>query len=157
MAKKNKSKASRERPKTERRVRTRRVYERVKSGSRKAGLRWGEIALSALVGYEGDKILRPVGPAISEAMGMSTYTAQMQNAFSEAYNAEGGNNGPGNANLGGYEANKLMGLAAILKAGYDVVKQKKLSETDKNILIPYGIGTVFDGPAKSSISSGGWK
>lgn len=154
--KKSKTKSVSSKPSV--RTRTKRVYSRAKSGSRKAGLRWGEIALSALVGYEGDKILRPVGPAISEGMGMSTYTSQMQNAFSEAYNAEGGNNGPGNANLGGYEGNKLLGLAAILKAGYDVVKHKRLSETDKNILIPYGIGTVFDGPAKNSVtSSGAWK
>lgn len=142
------------------RSRVKRGFAKARSASRKSGLRWGEIALSALVGYEGDKILRPVGPAIAKGMSMNEYTAEMQNAFSDAYGSEGGQNGPNNANLGGYEGNKLLGLAAILKAGYDVVKHKKLSESDKNILIPYGIGTVFDGPVKANThsgSSGGWQ
>lgn len=155
-AKKSATKVSKERKTS----RVSRGFSRARTASRKSGLRWGEIALAALVGYEGDKILTPVGPLISTAMGKNEYTAEMQNAFSDAYGAEGGQNGPNNANLGAYEGNKLLGLAAIMKAGYDVVKHKKLSESDKNIMIPYAIGTVFDGPGKangSSGSSGGWQ
>lgn len=157
MAKKSKSRKTVERKERKSRGSVRERMSRVRAKSRSSGLRWGEIALAALVGYEGDNILKPVGAPISALMGKNEYTAQMQNAFSDEFGASGGQNGPGNMNLGAYEANKLMGLAAILKAGYDVVKHKRLSESDKNILIPYGIGTVFDGPSSKSSTSGGWK
>lgn len=149
MAKKNKSKASAPKPKKERGSKTRRVYERAKSGSKKTGLRWGEIALSAIVGYEGDKIMEPGIAAIPFDWMSNPYTSQIV----DQYYASTGNDYLAIAK----GVNKLAGLAAILKGGYDVVKHKRLSETDKNILIPYGIGTIFDASKPSSGNAGGWK
>lgn len=127
-----------------------------RSASRKAGMRWGEVALAALVGYEGDKIIygSGMGTPIASMLEKNEYTNQMLDA--QLSSGAGQGNTPLAASV---VVNKTAGLAAILKAAYDVVKHKKLSESDKNILIPYGIGTVFDGPKSggSSSSNGVWK
>jgi hypothetical protein len=76
---------------------------------------------------------------------------QVQGFFNSAYTASGGSQTTGET------ANKTLGVAAAAKVAYDVIKHKRMDDTDKNILIPYVIGTVFD-PAKSGASnSGGWK
>jgi len=131
--------------------RARTFYRSARGASRKSGMRWGEVALSALVGYEGDKVLQPFGGMIGSAMQKNEYTS--------AYLSDTISSTPGqDFSLGaGRAVNKAAGLAALLKAAYDVVKHKKLSESDKNILIPYGVGTVFDSNAKDSNVSGGWK
>jgi hypothetical protein len=151
MAKKNRSKASSPKPKTEKRSRTRRVYERAKSASRKSGMRWGEVALAALVGYEGDKILDGVGLG-TMAYPYMAKIAPLNDAIQYQATQRVGTYGE----LSDVVINKTAGLAALLKSAYDVVKHKKLNDQDKNILIPYAIGTVFDGPKKESSSSGGW-
>lgn len=151
MVKRKTSKKSAAAPVKRRASRARTFYRSARGASRKSGMRWGEIALSALVGYEGDKILQPFGGMIGSAMQKNDYTS--------AYLSDTIANTPGqNFSLGaGRAVNKAAGLAALLKAAYDVVKHKKLSESDKNILIPYGVGTVFDTNAKDSNVSGGWK
>lgn len=155
MAKKNKSKSSAPKPAKAKSVRTRRVYERAKSGSKKMGMRWGEVALSAIVGYEGNKILDGTGLGGLAWPYLSNYgpTNDAMSALDSA--GYGGSTGGETADV---FINKTAGLAAILKSAYDVVKHKRLSDSDKNILIPYAIGTVFDGPASSKTSSNGvWK
>lgn len=152
MAKRKTSKSAAHAPEKRRASRARTIYRSARGASRKSGMRWGEIALSALVGYEGDKILQPFGGMIGSVMQKNDYTS--------AYLSDTVASTPGqNFSLGaGRAVNKAAGLAALLKSAYDVVKHKKLSESDKNILIPYGIGTVFDSPGSPNESSnGGWK
>lgn len=128
-----------------------RVGKRMRSVSRKSGLKWGEIILSALVGWKGDYILQPVGQPIATAMFKSQYGAEYLGPFIDKQN--------GDVALGTAEGvNKALGLASVGKVAYDIVKHKRMNDTDLNILLPYAIGTVFDGPESSvSGSSGGWK
>ena len=129
-----------------------RFPRKARSVSRKSGMRWGEVALSALVGYEGDKILDSTG-LIPMLASKSPELASLLYDQSLGIKVMPGQSG---ITYGGV-VNKDLGFAALLKAGYDVIRHKKLSEQDKNILIPFAIGTVFDGPSKSSESSGVWK
>ena len=112
------------------------------------------MALSALVGYEGGNLINGtgLGQSIADLLEKNEYT----NAALD-YNLTHGA-GSGNTPLAAsITVNKTAGLAALLKGAYDVVKKHKLDETDKNILIPYAIGTVFDSNHKSNGgSSGGW-
>lgn len=155
MARKRNAKKLDDRPRRTKPSRTRTVYTRAKSGSRKMGMRWGEAILAALVGYEGDKILDGVG-AGNIAFPYMARQPQINEAMT-ALDASGkGGSSPGQT--ADILINKTAGLAAILKSAYDVVKHKRLSDQDKNILIPYAIGTVFDGPGTSGNSShGAWK
>ena len=152
MAKRKTSKSAASAPAKRRVSRARTIYRGARTASRKSGMRWGEVALAALVGYEGDKVISSsgVGTVVYNLMQKNAYTAEITNELqnSDKYTSLG--------EVGGAAANKIAGLAAILKGAYDVVKHNKLSESDKNILIPYGIGTVFDGPSGKS-ESGGWK
>ena len=155
MAKRKVSKSAPSAPPKRRASRARAVYRSARGASHKSGLRWGEIALSALVGYEGDKIIygSGIGSPIASMLEKNEYTNSMLDA--QLTSGPGSGNTPLAASI---VVNKTAGLAAILKSAYDVVKHKKLSESDKNILIPFGIGTVFDGPSdKKSSSEGVWK
>lgn len=119
-------------------------------------MNWGEAVLAAIVGYFGNRILEPVGAPVLAKAQSNPYTnamaVEVQNemlAKGEQVNA---------SSVGATLLNKLLGIAAIAKPGYDVARGKKLSRNDKNILIPFSIGTVFDAQGKNSnASSGVWK
>lgn len=114
-------------------------------------MKWGEVALSAVVGYEGNKIL--AGTQVGNlAYPYLSKIGPVNDALAAIYGEQGGSNNEITSTF----INKTAGLAALLKSAYDVVKKHRLDDTDKNILIPYGIGTVFDGPKESQVS-GGWK
>lgn len=114
-------------------------------------MKWGEVALSAVVGYEGNKIL--AGTQVGNlAYPYLSKIGPVNDALGAIYGEQGGSNNEITSTF----INKTAGLAALLKSAYDVVKKHRLDDTDKNILIPYGIGTVFDGPKESQVS-GGWK
>lgn len=124
----------------------RRVYSRSK-GMFGGKIRWGEAALAAIVGYEGDKILEP---------GMSLFVPAIEshgwgNAF---YNAAGDPNVTQNEAYS-MAVNKILGTVAVAKVAYDVVKSHKLDDNDMNVYLPYAIGTVFDPASKKSSDSGG--
>ena len=104
-------------------------------------IRWGEALLSALVGYEGDKILGPItGPIYDATNGSNTYLTQWQNDSAAQYGswAKG--------------VNKTLGALAVVKVGYDVLKHKHMDSNDISVYIPYAIGTVFDAPGGSGKS-----
>jgi len=120
---------------------------RAKSAGRRAKslmggkIRWGEALLSALVGYEGDKILGPItGPIYDATNGSNTYLTQWQNDSAAQYGswAKG--------------VNKTLGALAVVKVGYDVLKHKHMDSNDISVYIPYAIGTVFDAPGGSGKS-----
>lgn len=121
-------------------------------------MRWGEAVLAALVGYYGDKIASPVGQLLVSKLQANPTTAAWVSAMYGEYQATHSGMSPSGQELGGYILNKLAGLGAIVKPAADVARGKRLSMNDKNILLPYGLGTVFDtGASFDGQSSGAWK
>lgn len=119
-------------------------------------MNWGEAILAAIVGYFGNKILQPVGAPILVKAQTNPYTNAMAVEVQNEMLAKGEQVNAGS--VGATLANKLLGIAAIAKPGYDVARGKKLTRNDKNILIPFAIGTVFDAQTKNNnASSGVWK
>lgn len=109
-------------------------------------IRWGEVALSALVGYEGGNIIDPI-------IGDSMYSTLWDKGglYRDFANQA---SGAGNGDLG-KGINKDLGFVALAKVVYDVVKTHKLKDEDVNLYLPYVVGTVFDPPKGSSSSGGG--
>ncbi len=149
--KKSPEKRSKADDREKRTSRTRTYFSRARAASKKTGIRWGEAALAAIVGYEGNKILDGVGVGNLAYPYLSKY-GPVNDAMGEVYQETGGTNGQ-NADV---VINKTAGLAAILKSVYDVVKKHRLDDIDKNIFLPYAIGTIFDAPKKES-SGGRWQ
>lgn len=115
-------------------------------------MKWGEAALAAIVGYEGDNIL--AGTQLGNiAYPYLKNVPAIDDALGAIYQEQGGTNNE----VTSVFINKTAGLAAILKSAYDVVKKHRLDDNDKNILLPYAIGTVFDGPKSKENVSGAWK
>ena len=114
-------------------------------------IRWGEAALSALVGYFGGTILDSTGApdmlAANSSLGPYMYDQSI--AIKTA---------TGRSDITyGDVVNKDIGFLAIAKVAYDVVKGRSLDSKDMSIYLPYALGTVFD-PAGGSgnASSGAW-
>lgn len=119
---------------------SRRVYSRAKSEFMSGKIRWGEAALAAIVGYEGDNIIMPVTRAIYDATPSDSRASAFMTAFAAPY--------PNFATA----VNKGLGTIAIAKVAYDAVKNKHLDQNDLSLYIPYAIGTVFDAPGGSGKS-----
>lgn len=114
------------------------------SGMLKGKFKWGEALLAALVGYEGDKIIQPLTSVIYDMAPSTGPAASVINAISQ-----------GNPNFS-TGVNKAMGTVAIAKVAYDAVKKRSLDQNDLSLYIPYALGTVFDGPGGSTVSSEVW-
>lgn len=131
----------------------RRAYRRAKSTSGRLGLgkmRWGEVILSAIVGYEGGNVLNSTGlPNMLSSANAKLGDAMYQQSIAMK---NAGYSVPGYGTV----INKDLGLVAIVKSAYDVVKKHKLDDVDKNILIPYAVGTIFDKKVTGSGDGGVW-
>ena len=142
MAKKVKS-----RPSGGFKARRTRTISRVKGITGK--IRWGEAALSALVGYFGGNILDSTGApdmlAANSSLGPYMYDQSI--AIKTA---------TGRSDITyGDVLNKDLGFLAIAKVVYDVVKGRSLGPKDMSIYLPYALGTVFDGPVGGHGASDG--
>ena len=133
-------------------VGARRVGRRVQSGTH--GMKWGEVALSALVGYFSPKIVEST-PIPSLVVSRFMTNAPPNSPLNAAYAAM-----PQYANdPNGWvsdESMKFLGFLAVAKSGYDVVKHKHLSSEDKDVLIPFAVGALLAPKSGNTVSGGGW-
>jgi hypothetical protein len=106
-------------------------------------IRWGEAALAAIVGYEGDVILQPVTGPIFDTIPNDSMAGHIVNSMA---NSEGGDFSK--------SVNKTLGTLAVAKVAYDAVKNKHLDQNDLSLYLPFAIGTAFDGPSRSAGKSG---
>ena len=119
-------------------------------------VRWGEGILSFLAGIVGAKVIAstPIPATVAQKYMVegapnnilnTAYGAMPEYAFDPAgWVAD--------------ESVKLLGFAALAKAGYDVVKKGRLEEADKNVGIPFAIGAILAPRTSESVAtgSGGW-
>jgi len=145
-----------------------RVASRVRGASRTAKrkaqgmfgagkIRWGEAALSALVGFFGGRIMAstPI-PAVVAKKYMQE--ANPNNALNTAYGAM-----PQYANdPAGWVADETargLGFLALAKAGYDIVKKGRFEKADIDVGIPFAIGAILSPQTSEQTAtgtSGGW-
>lgn len=147
MAKKSKSQSKRSSGSV--RSKARRAGSRAKSFLGGHKIKVGEAILSALVGYEGGNIL--------DGTGVPNILASNSKIGPYLYDQSVAIKAAGYSDVTyGKVINKDIGLVAIAKVVYDLVEKKRMDENDKNILIPYALGTVFDREPKSGSSQGAW-
>ena len=131
------------------RAKARRAVSRSKSFLGGHKIKVGEAILSALVGYEGGNIL--------DGTGVPNMLASNSKIGPYLYDQSVAVKAAGYSDVTyGKVINKDIGLVAIAKVVYDLIEKKRMDENDKNILIPYALGTVFDKEPKSGSSQGAW-
>lgn len=104
-------------------------------------IRWGEAALAAIVGYEGDKILAPVTGPIFDATPNNSTAGHIMNAMAQA-----------SGNAFDKAVNKSLGTLAVAKVAYDAVRKGRLDQNDLSLYLPFALGTAFDAPGGSGKS-----
>lgn len=133
----------------------RRAYSRAKSGFLGSKIKWGEAALAAIVGYEGNKILEPLASLAISNENLNPVLTSLVNGAYEVGSLGGSSESGSTPGIVAKGMNKTIGSVAMLKVGYDLVKHRTIDSTDINVLIPYALGAAFDAPG-SSKNQGAW-